>query len=55
MCGKVLNFVCFDNRSEGVPERDISSLCVIRGGLEAAGNSSAAAVAAAAVAVPPPN
>ena len=39
-------------------ERDIPSLCVMGGGLEAAGNSSAVAVAAAvaaaaAVAVPP--
>ena len=41
----------FIHRSEGLPERDISSLCVMGGGLEAAGNSSAAAVA---VAAPPP-
>ncbi len=40
--------------SEGLPERDISSLCVMGGGLEAAGNSSAAVAAAAAAAATPP-
>ena len=35
------------NRSEGwLPERDMSSLCVMGGGLEMSGNSSAAVAAA---------
>ena len=41
-------------RSEGLPERDIESLCVMGWGLEVAGNSSAASAAAAVAAVAPP-
>ena len=42
---QTLYFTVFFNRSEGLPERDISSLGVMGWGLDAAGNSSVAAQA----------